>query len=154
MRHLAIAVLSLVLLTACQPTTTELSDEQKAEIELAVREAATRHFDLWFQEDLAGLLETMSFRMGAPWAVMESRDDARSFYERSFRRFDYEQVSTSDWDVHLLARDVVGARATYELTQTDSTGTVVNWTARFNMVWVLEDSSWRLFSAGEYWRSD
>jgi hypothetical protein len=131
-----------------------LTEEQIAEIELAVTEAATRHFDLWFQEDLAGLLQTMSFRMGAPWAVMESRDDARSFYERSFLRFDYEQVSTSGWDVYVLARDLAGTRGTHTLTQTDSTGTVVNWTARFNMVWVLEDDGWRLLAAGEHWRSD
>jgi len=152
MRRITLAAVSLAFLaTACQPATTELTDEQKADIAAAVEQAATESFNVWLQEDVEGTLETFSFQMGAPWANWESRDEARSFYENSFELFDYEQISTSGWDVHVLAPNVAGATATYEFTRADSAGTVVNRGGRFTTVWVLEDGSWKMISAGQYW---
>ena len=63
MRRLALTVLSLAFLAACQPATTELTEEQKAEIAAEVNAINAGFWDAWRATDFD---QGMSYYYNSP----------------------------------------------------------------------------------------
>jgi len=112
MRRLTLSVLSLAMLAACQPATTELTEEQKAEIETTVKQIATENWRAWLaQEDVNQVMSVNSDWAGTPWDGTSSPQELRASLLSHWENWDYQQDVDIEWDVMVLAPNVVAARA-------------------------------------------
>jgi len=105
MRRLVFAVLSLLFLAACQPATTELTEEQKADAVEHAKAVLASHEALVRSGDLDGILENMSedivaLAPDAPLVV--GIEDTRQLYVGI--------LGMGEWDMthHYDGADVVG----------------------------------------------
>ena len=148
MRRLALAVLSLAFLaTACQPAATELTEEQKAEIEEAVAQAAIAHGVSWrAQEDIDEYMSYASDWGFVPWNY-ESPDDWRSLTLRFWERWDWESHENRDVQVLVLGPDAAAVQMIGVGVIRDTAGVAVDRTSHIKQVWVREAGEWKLLVA-------
>ncbi len=152
MRRLAFAAVSLAFLaTACQPATTELTEEQKAEIEGAVIQAYEGWNDAWAaQESVDDFMGHFHDWAVSPLSGWESVDALRAGTSEWWARYHSWEMELGETRVLVLGPDVAALEGTQVSVVTDTSGTVVEWTQRLTTVWVLRDGQWKLLTCGFY----
>jgi hypothetical protein len=149
MRRLALAVLSLAFLAACQPATTELTEEQKAEIAAEVNVRLDAVWDELKQPDF-DRLATFFHRTPGALSVSNGR-----FIEWSPARDSINRAALAEWEDQVLtisetrtvvlSPDVVYTMRVGTDSITYRSGEVIPtrpwaWTC----LWVLRDGEWRI----------
>jgi len=147
MRRVVAAALTMVLLSACQSTTTELTERQKAEIEESVKRAASEYIDLWFaQDDMEAYMSRHSDWAGTPWGF-GSLNALRSYTEQYWERWDFEVGEAGEMEVMVLGPDAAAVNWTTTYVRIDTAGDRQERTVSFAHVWVREDGQWQLLLA-------
>ena len=149
MRRLALAVFSLVFLAACQPNTTELTEEQRAELTAEVSAINSEFWDVWREADVA---RGMSYYKDSPDFVLAiSGQLIRGFSEFNdmaaavFANVESQTITIDDSQTTVLGPNaaVVVEHVTY--TQTDTEGvTGPEYTAAITSIWVRHEGEWKV----------
>ena len=151
MRRLAFVVLSLVFLaTACQPATTELTEEQKAQIAAAVMEASAAYTAVHHAEDLDGYMSYNSDWAKSPWGCCATIDDLRSFILAQWDRWDWESWETGEMKVMVLGPDAAVVDFTEMQVQVDTAGVRRETANELAFLWVREAGQWKLLVAKQH----
>jgi len=149
MRRLVLAVLPLALLSACQPATTELTEEQKAEIAAEVDSVASDWWSAWSVVDFD---RGMSFYADAPetaWAgdgeVHYSIANIDSHYRPFFAGLQRQDVNVTGSRTIVLAPDIVYTIRSTAIVAVDTAGAPAPET-RFveTIVWVKRNNQWKV----------
>jgi len=157
MRHLALAAMSVAFLaTACQPATTELTEEQKAAIADTVEAVVADCWDAWREVDLDRALSyfdsSADYWFALEGQVLGGYAEADSFWRDSFASSSRIDITVSDSRTLVLAADVVAVLEQGVFSATDEDGTttpeqefVLSWT------WVRRDGEWKVMYGHESW---
>ena len=157
MRRLALAVLSLAFLAnACQPATTELTEEQKAAIADTVNAANAANWDAWREVDLDRALsyfhDSPDFWFALEGQVLRGYAETDSFWREGFgtaRRID---ITISDSRTMVLTADIVTMVEQGVFSVTDSAGVTGPETAfAISATWARRDGEWKVLFGHESW---
>ena len=152
MRRVVLAPLTLIVLAACQPTTTELTDEQEAAIADTVRQLADTY---------VGDLRALNFdRMMASYAseivVAENgvlganRDSLLTAWRSGFASF--REVTNADWrEVHVKVLGPAAAVLTGSWTSAwvDTAGVALGARGVWTGVWERGTEGWKIVYSHE-----
>jgi hypothetical protein len=162
MRRLVFVVLSLAFLAACQPATTELTEEQKAAIvdEIAglYAEAAeairAQDVDGWlaYFENSEELTFTSCVQDGPVAAYRSWSARADTTYAHYAAIASMDRFEWGDLHTRLLASNVAVVTTTYEAVATDTAGVSFAGNATWVAVWVRTDGQWKMANVAETWR--
>ncbi len=164
MRRLTLAVLSVAFLAACQPATTDLTEEQRAAIVAAVGEATAGWIDAVENVDLDAWLaywhpEGQSYYVDDPamflnrMTVVPTVEAMREYWQQAFTVRTAQDIVVEEEYPAVISADAVlhVARGTY--TVTDTTGTTepapISWTT----LWVLHNGQWKILHYHQSWDS-
>ena len=151
MRRLAFAALSLAFLaTACQPATTELTDEQKAVIEEAVREASTEYTQFFHAEDINSYMSAASDWAGSPWPCCGTLDGLRSAITDLLNGWTFEEFENGEMKVTVLGPDAAVVAFAQTGVQVDTAGVRLETALDIAFLWVREAGQWRLVMGKDY----
>lgn len=143
MRRLALAGLSLAVLTACQPANTELADEQKAEI---TSEFQQHRMDMYAAAERLEADEVMrSFARDAALISQGARityDDYDAMVRTMFGTLQSQTVKVLDMRVDVLAPDAVANTDVIAVEATDADGNMSEATYVHTEVWVKRGDHW------------
>ena len=155
MRRLVFAVLSLAFLaTACQPATTEMTEEQKAEIAAEVNAINADYWDAWSAADFD---RGMSYFHNSPetvWGYAGNLDigwDAiYAAYSPMFEAIASQAVTFTESRMTVVAPDVVCINELGSVVATDTAG-VAGPEVNFALlaVWVRRGGEWKVLFGHE-----
>jgi ketosteroid isomerase-like protein len=139
--------LMLLVFAACQPATMELTEEQKATIADAVREANADYWAAWARmedfDEYAGHYSDRSVFF--PLVDAESREAHRSVVMGLWSRLNaWEVQEMPQPDVLVLGADGAFLEGSAVSLLTDTTGATEEWVQTYSSVWVREESGWRM----------
>ena len=145
------AFLILVLLAGCQaPPSGEMTAEQIAEIEAAVKQAATDQMNTWLaQEDLDAHVADHSAWAGNPWGGTRTLEQMRERQAGYWEQFDWKVLDPPEWEVRVLGPAAAAVKGSLEMTRTDTAGAVLRYHTDWAEVWVQEDGRWKMLVAKE-----
>jgi uncharacterized protein (TIGR02246 family) len=152
MHRCAFASLVLTVLAACQPATTELSEEQKAKIEAEVNAIHNEFWDAWretdFDRGMSYYLDSPEFTFAFQGRMISGYSGVRDFLEPAFANVASQTVSFNESRTAVLAPDVVcvSAQGTYSATTTDGVTGLASSFA-FTTIWVKRNGEWKVQSA-------
>jgi hypothetical protein len=163
MRRLTLSILSLVFLAACQPTTTELTEEQKGEIAADIRQVVAefwnsvevmdtdRWLDHWSPE-LEPFFQTQPAIAVNLLTIVQTVDDWRAGWEPTFAQRSGHDIALENEHVAVLAEDIVlhVSRGTFTVSDTlGNTTEPAPWTV--STVWVHRDAEWKILHFHQSW---
>jgi hypothetical protein len=146
--HRAILALTLVVGAACQPATTELTDELKAEIAADVSALNAEYWEAWRAADwdrgMSFYLDSPDFVWAAGGAVYFGLDALEETRPR-FATVASQMFTFRDSRVVVMTPTAAVVTAVGEWAQTDTTGVTsiprdFVWTG----VWVLRNDAWKM----------
>jgi uncharacterized protein (TIGR02246 family) len=148
MCRLALAVLALAFLAACQPATTELTEEQKTEIADSV---AAMHNDMWQTWSTRDLDSIMPYFVNSPDAGWGFPGGMYYGYENltAYARSLLDGVASADFAaterrVDVLSRDVVCVREYGTYSWTTTAGVTQQFDDYMTTIWVRRDGEWKV----------
>ena len=154
MRRFVLAAFALTLLAACQPATTELTEEQKAEIAAEVNALQPDYLDVWSNADFDG---GMGYWVQAPDVAYANQGVVTFGYANMVSTFGpaLERVTSQEFEITdrrtvVLAPDVVCVitQGTTTITDVDGVATTgplgVSYTT-----WVRRDGEWKVYLLNE-----
>jgi uncharacterized protein (TIGR02246 family) len=147
MRSLALAALSLALLvTACQPATTQLTEEQKAAIEEEVRQTADDLNDAWIARDFdrfrSFFADDLRWAMSPmPFATMEEIEPGVRAYVSGISEITLED---EDSFIRVLGPDAAVVGSTSHETVVDVNGVSSSVRTAGTFVWARVDGVWKV----------
>jgi len=148
MRHFVLAAFAFTTIAACQPATTELSEEQKAAIAEEVRQVATDYQNAWrAQENMAEYMSYSSDWAGAPWPGSESLREMCISSQAVWDQTDYETLISPEWEVLVLGPEAAAVKGTVVSAVTDTSGMIRERTEQLSMVFVRTDGQWKAIVA-------
>ena len=151
-------LLILIPLTGCQaPPSGEMTPEQVAEIEAAVKQAATDQMNIWLaQEDLDAHVADHSGWAGNPWGGTRTLEQMREQQAGFWEQYDWAIVDPPEWEVRVLGPEAAAVKGTLTLTRTDTAGVVRTHISDWAEVWVVENGRWKILVAkdGFEWVED
>jgi hypothetical protein len=146
MRRLALVVLSLAFLVACQPATTELTEEQKAEVAAELNAIKADFWDAWREWDVD---RGMSYYHNSPdfiwaneglligWEALNEAARAANLESQAIA-INESRVTVLDVDaVHMVEQ------GTYSETDTDGV-TGPEMTFAFSALWLRSNGEWKV----------
>ena len=149
MSRLTLSVLSLAFLAACQPATTELTEEQKTEIAEAVTQVNADYWAAWARmedfDEYAGYYSDHSGHF--PLVGFESLEAHRSSVMEVWGGLRTWEIQQMELGVLVLGPDEAFLGGSAVSLLTDTTGASVEWAQNFATVWVGEDAEWKLVAA-------
>ncbi len=146
MRRLTLAALSLAfLVTACQPATTELTEEQKVAIEEEVRQVHADMGDAWSANDFDGWRSFFAddLRWGMPPVPFFTMADMEPGV-RALMSETRETTSEDDLFVRVLGPDAAVVGLTSHATVVDVNGVSRNEETAMTLVWARVDGVWKV----------
>lgn len=152
MCRLTLPVLSLAILAACQPATTELTEEQKAEIAAEVNAIHAEFWDAWRAADYdrgVSYLDSANLVFAYEGTVFgfATFDE---MWRPAFANIASQTISIGDSRTTVLAPDVVCIMDAATYTTTDTLGvTSPQESFAFTGVWVRRDGEWKLLLVHE-----
>ena len=146
MRRFVLAASALTVLAACQPATTELTEEQKAEIEAAVVEASVAYTEVYHGKDFDGYMSFNSDWAGSPWGGAETLGELRSGVQAEWDRWDLEHEN-GEMKVMVLGPDAAAVTFTQVQVRIDSAEVRQETAHKLAFVWVREAGRWKLLVA-------
>ncbi len=150
MRRMALAVLSSVVLSACQPATIELTDQQKAEIAAAVDSLTNEWWAAWEDFDLERGLSFIDDGPDMTWAAdhyqtVYSIAEAREVWGPSTVGFERQDFEITNARTVVLGPDVVWTLRELNFTLVDTTGAVAaQGLFEETAVWVKRNGEWKI----------
>ena len=159
MRRLTLAVLSLAFLAACQPATTGMTEEQKAEIEQEVRGLDDDLIAFAGNAEAEGFLslfeqsEDLTFAMYG--TVQSSWSTWDGIVKRGFARIAEAEVENCEWsDRHyqVLAATVVVYTAVVKCFGPAAAGSPTLVDHTWSAVWAYAEDRWRIVNFAETYR--
>ena len=143
MRRLAPAAVALLLLAACQPAATELTQEQKAEVESTFRQFRSDLYAAAERLDAEAMLNSVAEDVALViQGTRLSYDQWAPAVRNAFARFENQVISVLDMRIDVLAADAVANTDVIAVTVTDSTGNAVEQTYLHTEVCVKRDDHW------------
>ncbi|UCG89136.1 MAG: nuclear transport factor 2 family protein [Gemmatimonadota bacterium] len=153
MRRLALAVLSLAFLAACQPTTMELTEEQKAEIAeeltrlygesvLSLNQLDQEGWLAYFQnsEDL-----TIAAEGGFCKSYSAFAETLRTHWTPLARG----EMNWGDLNIQVLAPNVAVVTSVFDYAAIDTAGATAVYSGTWTAVWVEQDGNWKMVNVAE-----
>jgi len=155
MRRIALAVLSLAFLaTACQPATTELTEEQKAEIAEEVNALQAEFWDAWREVDVgrgfAYYHDSPDFAVAVEGQLIRGFAALYEIAEAAHAGQASQVITVVESHTTVLAADVVHVMQSATGATTDSAGVTGPETAfAFSAIWMRRDGEWKMLLAHE-----
>jgi len=152
MRRLVLAVLSLAFLAACQAATTELTEEQKAEIAAEVNATLDAAWDAWPNLDQGMSYFDSSPDVGWGWSgdIRFGRDNIAAWFEPAIADFDRYEFTVDQRRTVVLSEDVVCVTERGEFAAYDSTGSILgSGPLAATFVWVRRNGEWKIAAGHE-----
>ena len=155
MRRFALAALSLAFLaTACQPATTELTEEQKAEIAAEVSAINAEWWDLWRAADID---RGMSYFYDSPdlvfameGALTHGYADLDAIVRTEMASVASQEIKFIDSETTVLAPDAVCITEAATFTATDTAGvTTPEATFAITTIWMRRGGEWKIHMSHE-----
>ncbi len=154
MRRLVLGVLSLAFLAACQPATTELTEERRAAIEEELTQAFDGYAAVIRQLDQDGVLsffqQSEDIAFAEYGAITRSWSALAELVRQSWPM--YASVENFQWgDLHIqaLTPHVAAVTTTFDFAASDTTGAPVAASGTFSAVWVQTDGEWKIVNLAE-----
>ena len=146
MRRFVLAAFAMTVLAACQPATTELTEDQKAEIEEAVKQATRAEFDSYVQgDDIDQYMAFMSdWSVAGPFAFNMSLDSLRSGTLDVWSSISSAEVELGEMRVLVLGPDAAIVEGSAVFNVTDTSGVAGRPTNIYTWTWIRQDSQWRI----------
>lgn len=149
MRRFVFAVFALTFFVACQPTATELSEEQEAEIVATIDSLTNEWWDAWNALDIE---RGMSFIHDDPrmtWTAggnaVYSVSEATEVWGQSLAGLERQVHEVTNARTVVLAPNIVWTLREFDFQVIDTTGTVVmEGQSIETAVWVEIDGEWKL----------
>ena len=150
-RSILLAVAFSITPVACQPATTELTEEQKAAIADTVNALLDDYWDAWRDVDFD---RAISFFLDAPETAFAWADQVDyglatldSKYRPIMATFESQEITLTDSRTTVLASNAVYTMQRGTYVQTDTAG-VVGDTLPFaySMVWVRHNGEWKVLA--------
>ncbi len=152
MRRLALAVVALAFLAACQPATTELTEEQSAAVADTVRQLADAFFDDFRAGDVDGAFAPFSSEI--VWAengvLAANRDSLVTVWSGFFASI--QEVTSGDWgEVHVtvLGPGAAVFNASFDWAGVDTTGAELGGSGVWTTVWQRTVDGWKIVQGHE-----
>jgi len=143
MHRLALAAVSLAFLaTACQPATTELSEEQKAAIADSVTQLSAEMQSAFDNED-AAYFDYFSDWTTSSAAGNRSLEASRSFVRESVWANNTQTSESGQTRTRVLGPDAVVVERAQVNSVTDNTGEIREYDVLLSELWVREDIGWK-----------
>ena len=154
MRRLVFAVLSLTFLAACQPATTGLTEEQKAEIAAEVNAVVAATWDEWREYDLdggmAGFLDSPDLMFALDGALLPGFDTIRGTFAAMNEGVASMEVTIDESHTVVLAPDVVSVTQSGRFAPTDTDGvTAPEMSFALTLVYVRHNGEWKILLGHE-----
>ncbi len=149
MRRFVIAAFALTVFAACQPTTTELTEEQRAEIAAEVKTIHAEFWNTWREANVDDVmtyyLDSPSFGFSHVGEMIRSFSEYEELVQSAFATVGSQTITITDMHTTVLAPDVVCVmdRGVYAVTDTAGViGTEAAFTS--TVIWVLHDAEWKV----------
>ncbi|UCG84848.1 MAG: nuclear transport factor 2 family protein [Gemmatimonadota bacterium] len=153
MRRLPLAVLSLAFLAACQPATTELTEEQKAEIAEELTRLYTESVIAINQLDAEGWLSYFENSEDLTIAVYGGFYKSYSAYADTVKAhwapLASGEIDWGDLNIQVLAPNVAVVTSVFDYTATDTAGVTAPFSGTWTAVWVEQDGNWKMVNVAE-----
>ena len=154
MRRLVLAVLTLAFLTACQPATTELTDEQKAGIAQDLTQAFDAYATAVRQLDQDAVLGF--FQQSDDFALAEYGEITRSWtalaegLRQSWPMYaSVESFAWGDLHIQVLTSQIAVVTTTFDFAASDTAGAPIAVNGTFSSVWLQADGEWKIVNLAE-----
>ncbi|UCG87443.1 MAG: nuclear transport factor 2 family protein [Gemmatimonadota bacterium] len=152
MRRLAVAAVVLGFLAACQPATTEFTEEQRAAVADTVRQLADTFFDdfkaLDFDRAMAPYADDLVWAESG--VVGANRDSLETAWRGVFALF--REVTAGEWtEVHIevLGPDAAAFTASFDWAGVDTSGAQVGGSGAWTTVWQRTAEGWKIVQGHE-----
>ena len=149
MRCFVLAVFALTVLAACQPATTELTEEQNAEIAAIIDSLTDEWWDAWNALDVERGLSFIHDDPRMTWTgaarTLYSVAEGREVWGPHLAGLERQVHDVTNARTVILAPDIVWTLREFEFQVIDTTGTVVSEGQSIETaVWVEKDGEWKL----------
>jgi hypothetical protein len=143
MRRLAFAVLSLTVLVACQPATTELTDAEKVAIADEFRQFRMDLYASNERNDVESTLNAVSEDVALiTQGIRLSYADFATAARDAFGSLQAQTVNVQDMQIDVLAAGALVNTDAIVTVTTDTSGNTVEQTHLHTEVWVKRDGRW------------
>lgn len=152
MRRLVLAAMTLAFLAACQPATTEFTEEQRAAVADEVRQLADAFFEDFRTLDFEGAMAPWGSRI--VWAengVMSANADSLTDAWRGVFA-SVERVTSGEWgeiQIDVLGPDGAVFTGSFDWTGVDTAGATVGAAGVWTTVWVRTAEGWKIVQGHE-----
>ena len=148
MHRFVLAASTLTVLAACQPATTELTEEQKVEIAAEVDSVANDWWAAWAAADFDRGMSFIDAGSEAAWSGDEGTLYTRAEMDRTWRptftQLERQDLTFTDSRTVVLAPDIVCTIRAVTGIATDTTGTTRPEISSIEtLVWVKRNGEWR-----------
>jgi len=149
MRRFIIAAFALTFLAACQPATTELTEEQKAEIAAEVNAIHSEMWDAWREADvpkaMSNYLDSPEFTLALQGQLISGFGAFDEMVGSIFSNVESQTITVDETQTAVFAANTVCVveHVTYTMTDTDGI-TSPEYTAVLTSLWIKNDSEWRI----------
>ena len=150
MRRLTLSVLSLAFLaTACQPATTELTDEHRAALADSVLAMQSESWEPWLVADVDAGMQSLLNSPDVGWGwngdMRYGHDTIAEWFRRALEGVASQEFTSADRRAVVLAPDVVCVMESGTIAMTDTAGVTSPPTAfAFTAIWVRRDGEWKI----------
>ncbi|UCG87926.1 MAG: nuclear transport factor 2 family protein [Gemmatimonadota bacterium] len=152
MRRTILAAFALCILAACQPTTTELTEEKRAAITDTVRQLADQSFDDFAALDCDRMMAVYS--SDVVWAfngvLATNRDSLVTACSEEIGSI--QEVTSGDWGrvhIRVLGPDAAVFTATFDWAAVDTSGTLIGVPGVLTTVWARTTEGWQVVHGHE-----
>ena len=163
MRRIVLAAFALTVFAACQPSTTELTEEMKAEIAAEIRQAVTEFWnsaetvdtEQWLSNwppEIESYFQTEPAFQVNMLNILSGADDLREFWEPEFAARTANGIVLDNEHVAVLTEDLALHVSKGNFTVSDTSGNTTEpapWTA--TTVWVRHSGEWKNLHMHQSW---
>jgi uncharacterized protein (TIGR02246 family) len=149
MRRLTLSVLSLAFLAACQPATTELTEEQKAAIAAEVDSVVSQWWAAWNAMDFDHGMSFFEDAGETAWAgdgqLHYSVSGIDGYYRPLFAGLQRQDITSISSRTIVLAPDVVYTIRNVNVAQVDTAGIAQpEFPYAETIIWVKQNGEWKV----------
>lgn len=149
MRRLVFVASALTVLVGCQPATTELTEEQKAEIAAEVEAINSEFWDVWREADVTRGMsyyhDAPDFTLALSGQIVHGFSAFNELAATVFANVASQVITIDESETTVLARNVVLVVEHVTYTQTDTEGvTSPEYTAAITSIWVRHGDEWKV----------
>jgi ketosteroid isomerase-like protein len=152
MRRIVLSAFALIVLAACQPTVTELTDAERAAIRDTVTQLADDVFDTFKALDVDGFMTPYGpeFIWAENGVLGTNRDSLVGAWSGVFAGI--QEVTSGEWGeahVDVLGPDAAVFTATFGWTGVDTSGAEMEVTGVWTTIWARTNEGWKIIHGHE-----